>query len=131
MSPGIPEIILAHSPILLPYSEEEGERVSRIRPPIAGPVSATPTPRHVCGNAQSRTRESGGDGLRMHRDDCYRRRAAIRSSAAAHPASKKWPRSSMSITNGAWSDGIGFPFRASRSISAQTRRSANGRVTSR
>ena len=38
---------------------------------------------------------------------------------------------SRSIASGAWSDGIGFPFRASRSISAHRVRSATERVTSR
>ena len=55
-------------------------------------------------------------------------RAAMRPSAVAQPASKRWPGSSRSITSGAWSDGVGLPLRASRSISAQTVRSASGRV---
>src|SRR5262249_2250736 len=59
------------------------------------------------------------------------RRAAIRPSADFHPASNGWPGSSRSITSGAWSDGTGFPFRASRSISAHTVRAVTGRVTSR
>ena len=60
-----------------------------------------------------------------------RRRAAIRSSADFQPASKGCPGASRSIASGAWSDGNGFPFRASRSISAQHVRSATGRVASR
>ena len=69
--------------------------------------------------------------------DCARRRPqrarrpAIRSAADAHPASKGCPGSSRSMTSGVWSDGSGLPFRASRSISAHTVRSASGRVTSR
>ena len=41
---------------------------------------------------------------------------------SGHPASKGRPGSSRSMTRGAWSDGVGFPFRASRSISVQTTR---------
>src|SRR2546427_10080981 len=67
--------------------------------------------------------------LRHHRPPV--RRAAIRPSADAQPASKGWPASSRSITSGAWSDGMGLPFRASRSISAHTVRPATGRVASR
>src|SRR5207245_1164277 len=59
------------------------------------------------------------------------RRAAIRPSAAAQPASKGRPLSSMSITSGAWSEGTGLPLRASRSISAHTVRCTRGTVTSR
>src|SRR5690606_30094780 len=58
-----------------------------------------------------------------------RRRAAIRAMAASHPASNGTPGSSRSTTTGAWSDGVGFPFRASRSISAHTTRSATTCVT--
>src|SRR5436309_15814786 len=66
--------------------------------------------------------------LRHHRPPA--RRAAIRPPADAQPASKGWPTSSRSTTSGAWSDGMGFPFRASRSISAHTVRPPTGRVSS-
>src|SRR6476646_1862290 len=49
-------------------------------------------------------------------------RAAIRASASAQPGSKGTPGSSRSRTSGAWSDGIGLPLRASRSISVATTR---------
>ena len=70
------------------------------------------------------------------REGQQRGRVAQRPSSAfrstrAQPASNGCPGRSRSITTGAWSDGIGFPFRASRSISAHTVRSATGRVTSR
>ena len=64
-------------------------------------------------------------------------RVAMRVSAAAQPASSGCPGRSRSITSGAWSEGIGLPFRASRSISAQTaratrrRRPADGRSACR
>src|SRR5262249_25593807 len=59
------------------------------------------------------------------------RRPAMRCSAEVQPASKTKPGSSMSITSGAWSEGIGFPLRASRSISAQTTRDLSGTFTRR
>ena len=55
-------------------------------------------------------------------------RAAIRSSAPDQPGSNSRPGSSRSITTGAWSDGVGGPLRASRSISDQTSRSMTGSV---
>ena len=58
-------------------------------------------------------------------------RAAMRPAAELQPASNGWPGSSRSMTSGVWSEGIGFPLRASRSISDQTMRSATGCVTSR
>ena len=57
------------------------------------------------------------------------RRAAMRSSADAQPASKGWPGASRSITSGAWSEGIGLPLRASRSISAHTTRAGERRAS--
>src|SRR5207249_2202774 len=59
------------------------------------------------------------------------RRAAIRRSADVQPASKGCPGWSRSMISGAWSEGMGLPLRASRSISAHTVRPATGRVTSR
>ena len=50
----------------------------------------------------------------------HARRVAMRTSAACQPAVKGCPASSRSITTGAWSEGIGLPLRASRSISAHT-----------
>ena len=68
-------------------------------------------------------REHGLDGRLQHQRV---RRAAMRPSAEAQPASKAQPGASRSITSGAWSDGIGLPLRASRSISAATVRCASG-----
>src|SRR5688572_30136135 len=58
-------------------------------------------------------------------------RAAMRPSAEAHPASNTRPASSRSTTSGAWSEGSGFPLRASRSISAQIDRRAISDVPSK
>src|SRR5262245_37981087 len=74
--------------------------------------------------------------LRQHRLDRrlqhHRgRRAAMRPSADAHPASKGCPGSSRSSASGVWSEGVGFPLRGSRSISVQTTRAATGGDTSR
>ena len=62
---------------------------------------------------------------------CFSRRPTISESAEDQPASHGWPALSMSMTSGARSEGRGFPFRASRSISAPTTRGFNGAVTSR
>src|SRR5207302_4659408 len=59
------------------------------------------------------------------------RRSAMRSSADIQPASNAQPGASISTTSGAWSEGIGFPLRASRSISAQTTRGFSEALTSR
>ena len=72
--------------------------------------------------------------MRVVADRCLRGyvrgfvRAAIRSSAPDQPGSNALPGSSRSITTGAWSDGVGGPLRASRSISAQTSRAMTGWV---
>ena len=93
-------------------------------------------PSHFGSKSQPSPSGSSVGELREHRLDRRLqhqrvRRAAMRPSADAQPASKGRPGSSRSITSGAWSDGIGLPLRASRSISAQTVRSASGAVTSR
>src|SRR5439155_195994 len=75
-------------------------------------------------------REARGRVLRSHQR-APARRAAMRPSADAQPASKGCPWWSRSITTGAWSEGMGLPLRASRSISADTVRPATGRVASR
>src|SRR5262249_7538923 len=56
---------------------------------------------------------------------------AVRRPTRSQPASNGRPEESMSITRGAWSDGVGLPFRASRSISDQISRGTRGDVTSR
>ncbi len=50
----------------------------------------------------------------------------MRALAASQPASSGGPGASTSMITGAWSEGIGLPLRASRSISAHTTRSAIG-----
>ena len=68
-------------------------------------------------------------GSSTSRQAFRRLRAAMRAMAPSHPASNGLPGSSRSTTSGAWSDGVGGPLRASRSISAHTTRSATGGVT--
>ncbi len=81
--------------------------------------------------SRSRPRRQGhGDrGASVYRFAA--RRAANRSSVPDQPASNARPGSSRSMTSGAWSDGMGLPLRASRSISSATMRPATGGVGSR
>ena len=99
----------------VPLGLEEPAVARRAAPPRASPASARSAARSGSPSAVRRAISSSC----APRGDAARRRSST-------PASKGCPGWSRSITSGAWSEGIGLPLRASRSISAHTVRAATG-----
>ena len=88
---------------------------------LSAPAATRATMSRSPGRGWSYSVAIGADRCR-HQRRAGLDRAAIRARAPSQPASKARPGSSRSMVSGAWSDGIGGPLRASRSISAATTR---------